>query len=321
MRFILVYVLALVVASASAAAQSWEQCVAQPTRACVDARAKVIAPAPPAATPPNPYFPSFEDVRTAIEMARTRSLADAVALLEASAKRRNSAEWSRNAWIDGVRRFAWEVSSLAVQRGEESALVPLLQDAQALVGNSEPTRDIVGPCTCDPPMFVHPIMILVVAQVRAGKIEAALRLAHRMEKSLARAQVLASVSGVLARHGRTDEALDMARGLSDAEERTLFLQTLAAHSHYLATDREFLSGPLNGAIALLGGPTAGAGPVAAAAFDASMQIASGFATQDERDAAYSLIAVANAKAGDVANAARAAPLIVEPSLSTGRGGR
>lgn len=224
----------------------------------------------------------------AVELTKAGRTAEGVRLLAAS--------------VDAMSpEFVWDLRDLIVRRGEEALVVPLLQRAQEREdARADQFRFFTG--VHHPSEFEPPMLIIAAALARAGKEDAALKLARQMKLPSSRANVLGGVGRIIALSGRTDTALGLARDVADPKERGMVLDRMFAPTAWADSDDFF------GRIA------PNAGPVATNAFAPSMTAAAALASEAERDAAFAVIAAINARAGATANALLAARQVREPRI-------
>ncbi|MEQ1863352.1 MAG: hypothetical protein ABL996_01730 [Micropepsaceae bacterium] len=222
----------------------------------------------------------------AVELTKAGRTGEGVRLLEASADAMSP-------------EFVWDLRDLIVNRAEEALVIPLLQRAQDRAdARADEFRFFTG--IHHPSEFEPPILIIAAPLTRAGRADAALKLARQMKLPSSRATVLGGIGRIIALSGRTDAALALARDVADPKERGLALDRMFAPTAWEGDDDLF--GPIS----------PNAGPAATKAFAAAMAAAAAFASEAERDSAFAVIAAINARAGATANGLAAARQVREP---------
>jgi hypothetical protein len=213
-----------------------------------------------------PYYVGEATRTIATEMTKRGDTARAVALLRANATTKDS--------VYDIRRFAWDVRAVVVERGDEAPVIALLQHAQAL-DDAKEEEFLFFTGVHHSSEFVPPLMIIAAALTHANKTAAALKVGRQIKKDASRTTVLGGVARILANGGRIIDALHIAR--DDRDHAAILRRAVTAY------------GPFEGN-ELLGTPPWVDDKGMARTFDAAMQTASAFATQAERDDAYGLIA-------------------------------
>lgn len=158
----------------------------------------------------NPSLESAAVIEIAVALGRARSIAEAAAFLRSERSTKDA--W--RAWSHA----AWQLRGVAVERGEEAALLPLLQEAQA-AKNAERAK-ATGPgffVTGHASQYVEPLLIIAAEFAAYGRSREALALGRAERDATARRNIVGGIGAVLARAGRTDEALDVA--LASQEEQ------------------------------------------------------------------------------------------------------
>ncbi|MBV9559147.1 MAG: hypothetical protein JOY90_01595 [Bradyrhizobium sp.] len=140
------------------------------------------------------------------------------------ALRRVRAESDGTARAVAIRRAAWGLRMVAVERGDDGKLVEALREA-------EPTRMPMSVAYWHPSMHVPALWIIADAQVRAGKITEAVQSAGLARFD--REQVFAALLHFLARAGKVSEALGIVQAIETNALRVVALQ--------IATDPTLLS--------------------------------------------------------------------------------
>lgn len=189
----------------------------------------------------------------------------------------------------------WFLQATMTTREEAMSLLPFAEEAEALVGASG-----VLCVTHDPynSQCAHPLAIVALPLTRLGGSAEAIAAARRIKEEVARVEVLGQIGRVLTLAGRTDQALAVAAHDARPSERAAVLhRAVPTYEPQLGdqlTDKD--------------APAIAVAPDTV--FASSMAAASAFATQEERDGAYALIACANARKGMIAQAVAAGAKIV-----------
>jgi tetratricopeptide (TPR) repeat protein len=237
-------------------------------------------------------------VQIAIGLGHEKRVDDAVALLRAH--RATKDDWQ--AWS----RAAWSLREVAVARGETAALLALLQEAQPHYGAARGKGTESFHYIHHPTIFVEPLLIVLAEQTAQGQVQEALTVARAVEDKRARMAVLGGIAAVLAIAGRTDEALEVALAQPVEEQGGVVGKAASPIMVDPLSDKRYD----RDARGLVTGPFPKIARPAAPAFAASMRLAARFdAAKDDRDSAYGVIALANAREDAVAQAVKAAGLM------------
>jgi hypothetical protein len=137
-----------------------------------------------------------------------------------------------------IRRAAWGLRFVACQRGEDGKIAEALRQSQSIGQGMIDRMSRFGLVVAHPSMSVPALEIIVDAQIRTGKVAEAVKAARSVEDSEDRRLVFASVLVALAGAGRVSEALRIALTIDDTDER--------AHALYAALENPRLPNrPIN----------------------------------------------------------------------------
>jgi hypothetical protein len=223
----------------------------------------------------------------ATAIAHGRSVVEAIALLRALGVAPSA-----------TGEFLRDAAVVAVERGEDAALMALAQEADRS-GRLEPEAPFHS-WEMRASIGTSATLIVALAQLRGGKIDAALSAARSVPRYAARVATLGSLGRVLVDAGRVDDALALVLQIEDAVERRAVLRWMVAPRS------------LDTRLPGLSAPAPSIARAASLTFGGAERFAVSLPPEDGRDYANALVARASAASGRLSDAWNVAGRIETP---------